>query len=161
MSIDVAILLDRFEYKDGDLYYKRDVSNRIRAGTKAGTINSKGYLQTRVLGKIYMNHRIVFAMHRGYWPAVVDHKDGNPLNNCIENLRACTMRENSYNQKLHKLNTSGFKNVQWNKKFNKWRVSLTVDGKEKHIGHFEDLEFAAFAAEEARNKFHGQFARSV
>lgn len=42
----------------------------------------------------------------------------------------------------------------------KWAVTLQFNGKTKHIGVFEDLEFADLVAQEARDKFHGKYARN-
>ena len=48
------------------------------------------------------------------------------------------------------------KNAEWKRN---WVVSIMVAGKRKYIGSFEDLELADLVATEARDKFHGQFAR--
>ena len=70
-------------------------------------------------------------------PKILDHIDGNKLNNKIENLRECDYVTNGYNRKLGINNTSGHKNVAWNKTIKKWRVTLMVKKKFKDFGYFE------------------------
>ena len=141
-----------FEYKDGDLYRKHG-----QFAGKAGTLHHTGYIQVKVDNKNYRAHRIIFAMHHGYLPEYVDHIDGNPLNNRIENLRAATNQQNQYNVGLVARNKSGVKNVVWLR--NKWRIFMRVNKKMKNLGSFDDLELAELVAIEARNKFHGEFAK--
>ena len=97
-------------------------------------------------------------MHHGYLPDYIDHIDGNTLNNKIENLRECTLEQNSWNSKISKANTSNFKNVNWHKKSNKWRITLSVNKKARHFGTYYDIEVAKFVAEIMRYKYHGKFA---
>jgi hypothetical protein len=65
------------------------------------------------------------------------------------------------NRKLFKNNTSGCKGVYWNKRNRKWQVSVGVSKKQKHIGYFDDLELAELVALEARDKYHGNFAKHL
>jgi hypothetical protein len=90
---------------------------------------------------------------------MVDHIDGNPSNNRIENLRGATNAQNLQNAKIHQNNTSGIKNVHFDKQKNRWNVQLRIDKKIKHFGLYKDLELAELVATEARNKYHGDFAR--
>ena len=61
--------------------------------------------------------------------------------------------------KINKNNISGYKNVNWDNKSKKWRVRIIGDKNRINLGLFEDLELAGLAAEEARNKFHKEFAK--
>ena len=108
-------------------------------------------------GKQWLTHRLVYIMHKGRAPKYIDHIDGDKQNNRIENLRSCTIQNNAHNQKLHSKNTTGVKGVtQLGKKF---RVKLWVNYKQYHLGIFDDLELAELVSIEARNKYHGHFAR--
>lgn len=159
MELTKDYLNSIFEYRDGNLYWKISNGNRAKIGSVAGTLSGNGYRYTAVNKKRYGIHRLIFIMHHGFIPIRVDHKDGNPLNNNINNLREATHQQNIINQKRATTNTSGFKNVHWRKDKNKWCVELIVDGKKKHIGYFEDLELADLVAHEAKDKFHGKYAR--
>jgi hypothetical protein len=147
-----------FDYRDGQLYWRVRPSTSVRIGAITGSVNSTGYRQTRINKKIYLNHRIIFLWHYGWLPKNVDHKDKNPLNNKIDNLRAATESENSWNAKVRVDNTSGIKGVYKTKSENKWRVQVQVNNKRKNIGGFDDLELAELVAIMAREKYHGAFA---
>ena len=126
-------LKDLFDYREGVLYWRISLSNRVKIGDKAGNVNSKGYLRANINGVRYYNHRIIFLMFYGYLPNLVDHKDNNPLNNKIENLREASSSQNNCNAKKRADNTSGIKGVSWRKRDKKWRVYLNVNGKTKHF----------------------------
>ena len=144
-----------FEYKDGQLYWKESRGN-VAKGYKAGCLNARGYTEIWINKKLHKMHRIIFMMHYGYIPKVVDHIDGNPLNNCIENLREASAQTNQYNRKLGKNNTSGCKNVSFNKRHNLWQVHVRC-AKKVHAWYVESFELAELVAHEARIKFHGGF----
>lgn len=148
-----------FEYRDGDLYWKNPTSNKIKIGSKAGSLaNGESHKRVRLNRKNYLLHRIIFAMHHGWMPSQVDHIDTNSLNNRIENLRPASHGQNIQNQPIRKSNTSGIKNVWWHKSLEKWVVAITANSMRKHIGYFEDIELAELVAIEARNKYHKGFA---
>jgi len=111
--------------------------------------------------KLYLTHRVIFLMHHGYMPVIVDHIDGNPKNNKIENLRDATYLQNALNVKVRKDSISGVQNVGWHKTHKTWCVHLTVYGKRKCIGYFKDLELAELVAQEARRKYYGNYARGI
>ena len=90
-----------FEYRDGMLYRKQKTRN-TEIGAVAGNKRKDGYFHVRVDGKRQMWHRIIFVMHFGWAPETVDHIDGNPSNNKIENLRAATRAQNQHNRKQNK-----------------------------------------------------------
>jgi hypothetical protein len=156
-EIDFTSLHSIFAYKNGKLFRKLK-SKGCKVGEKAGHIRTDGYNQVSINGKNYLLHRIIFFMFYGYMPKKIDHIDNNPSNNCIENLRCASNNQNGQNSKLSKLNKSGFKGVSWHK--NSWRVQISANNKNKHIGYFKDLELADLVAQEARNKYHKEFARN-
>lgn len=148
-----------FDYLDGKLYWKNPTRITMKSGTIAGCVNKYGYLQVGINKKYYRVHQLIYLYHHGHIPKMIDHIDGDKLNNKIENLRECDTSTNSVNMRLHPTNTSGTKNVSWSKNKNKWRVCLQVNCKYKHIGYFGDIELAELVASEAREKYHGRFAR--
>jgi ribosomal protein L35AE/L33A len=152
--------LELFDYADGKLYWRENRGSQKCKGKIAGTLNSNGYVRVRVreLGGAVSVHRVIYCMQHGYMPDFIDHINGNRDDNRIENLRAVTQQQNSYNGKIRTHNTSGSKNVSWNKRLQQWGVSITVNYKRKFLGLFEDLELADLVAMEARNKYHGLYA---
>jgi len=90
---------------------------------------------------------------------VIDHIDGNPLNNRKENLRICTQFDNQKNRGANKNNKSGYKGVCWNSEKKKWTTQLFSNGRRVYCKHFDDKETAARAYNEAALKHHGEFAK--
>jgi hypothetical protein len=146
-----------FEYKDGNLYWKINKTTRNLIGKKVGTPTSGGYLNVMVDGINYRIHRLIYMMHYGEFPDVVDHIDGNRTNNKIENLRQATVSQNNFNTKMRIDNSSGYKNISWSKDRNKWVVRIQAN-KKLHQWYVEDLELAELVAIEARDKYHKQFS---
>ena len=156
--MNIIELQEFFEYKDGVLFWKKSPNKRIVVGEEAGTI-SNGRVRVQLGGKIYLAHRIVWAICHGELPPVqIDHKDNDPLNNRIENLRAATSNQNQHNQPKPKNNTSGVKGVSWHKAAGKWSVRVSANNKRINCGLFDDLDLAELVAVEVRNKFHGEYA---
>lgn len=84
------------------------------------TETSRGYRKLQFQGKGYLLHRLIYFYHEGYFPNIVDHVDGNVLNNAMDNLQSCTQQENIEKAKIFKTNTTGFKGVSYNKNANKY-----------------------------------------
>jgi hypothetical protein len=155
VQITQAELKEKFEY-DSDGHFVRRINGKL---VKEHTSRSKGnHLVICLSNKTVRLQRMIFLYHHGYLPICVDHIDGNVLNNRIENLRAATFQENCLNKRA-KPGPSGCKNVRWSKPNKKWVVYVSVNRKQKFFGGFKDLEFADLVATEARNLYHGAYAR--
>ena len=130
---DLSLLRERFEYKDGALYYKVD-RGRSRAGDPAGTPTDKGYLRTYVQGKTYPNHRLIYYIVTGENPGekVVDHIDRDRGNNSIENLRVLSHTGNQLNRE-----SCGF-----SKYGNRYRSRIRYKDAWIHLGYFDSAEEA-------------------
>ena len=159
LEVNQKLLHELFDYCDGELHWKVSPKPLVNIGDIAGHIEARGYKVIKIFGKKYKSHRLVFMYHHGYFPKRVDHIDGNRFNNHVENLREVTASQNSQNSKFRKNNTSGYKNVFFEKRNQKWRVVLRVNGVNKSFGYYKDIELADLVATEARDKFCGQYAR--
>jgi len=148
-----------FQYKDGHLYWKIRNSNRIKIGSQAGTVAKRGNINININKRLYKAHRIIFFMHHKYLPPIIDHIDGNPLNNRIENLRPATETQNHHNVGMFKNNKSGVKGVCWDKSKKKWLARCCFQYKIHHIGTFDSLEEASKMVKQYREFLHGSFAR--
>lgn len=161
---------ERFEYKDGALFWKHHplslfgaerawkAFNTKHAGKRVGR-SVNGYLYVPIKRRHYSIHRIIFFMFHGYEPYIVDHIDGNPLNNKIENLRAATNSQNQANTRLSKANTSGYKGVYFHKSTGLWQASVRKDKKLIHLGLFQNIEDAVKARRSHFEVLHGEFTR--
>lgn len=90
---------------------------------------------------------------------MVDHEDGNGLNNRKKNLRPATPFQNQQNCGIRRDNKSGFKGVSWHKAANAWVATITVNGKRKHLGVFPTAEAAHSAYLAVATEEFGQFMR--
>lgn len=138
-----------FRYEDGQIYWKKIDNSRKSADRPAGSINkSLGYRQVHMMGSLFYAHRIIFKMHNpdvDISNLVIDHKDGDRLNNRIENLRAVTHSDNSLNR-LMNVNPYG-QGVE--KVSNRFAAIVARHGKKKRLGIFDTPEeaHAAYVAE--------------
>jgi len=99
-------------------------------------------------------HKLVayaFLNHKpcGY-KLVVNHIDVNPKNNKLYNLELITQRKNA--NKKHIKSSSNYVGVYWEKNAKKWRSSITINGKLKHLGYFTDEKEAAQVYQNELNK---------
>lgn len=126
---------------------------------------------TPTVEKTMTAHRMVWAMVHNEWPSLeVDHIDGDPLNNRIENLRLADYAENSRNRAMPRSNTTGITGVVIHKKTGKWQAQSGIQRGNKikmvYLGLFDNLLDAAAARKsyELHHGFserHGQPARSA
>lgn len=102
------------------------------------------------------------ALHRFLMNAasgeMVDHKDGDGLNNRRDNLRIATRSQNSQNSTKRKNCSSQFKGVCWYPPTRKWVGQLRVAGKRIYLGYFQNEQAAARAYDAAAIKYFGEFA---
>jgi hypothetical protein len=154
--IDQVTAHHLFEYKDGVLYWKNAQRPSFN-GKEASYDNGSGYKKLRIYGKQYYAHRIIYLMQHGVMPKFIDHIDGNPSNNAIENLRETDSSTNNFNSVYKDENKSGYRNVFYNKDRNKWTIYITINKKTKFFGSYDDVELAGLVADEARRKYHGEF----
>jgi hypothetical protein len=145
-------------YEDGKLYWVRPTAKWMKSGMEAGFIMNMGYRVACIDGHSIMLHRLVFLYHHGYTPEIVDHIDGDKLNNHVENLRPATRVQNNTNARTRKDNKSGQKGVRWREDNQKWQASITSSKKKHHLGYYAAFEDAKNAYLIAAQQLHGEFA---
>lgn len=125
-----------FEIVDDKLLWKISPNPMAAAGDEAGFL-TKGYRRVQLKGREYSVHRIILEMNFGELPegCVVDHIDGDKLNNALANLRICTQTDNVRNTKKLKNTTSQYKGVH--KIGKRWRASIQFERKVRHLGTFD------------------------
>lgn len=105
--------------------------------------------------KVGFLHRFITSTNQSEYK--VDHKDGDGLNNCKNNLRVCTHQENMYNSKSSKNSTSKYKGVCL-KKGGKYEANITHNRCLIYLGRFETEYYAAKAYDEKAIELFGEFA---
>lgn len=146
------LLLD-YVPKEGAFYWRVTVSPRGVAGTRAGRVNSLGRAQIGYGGRLYFTHKLVWLFETGVWPDMLDHIDGNPLNNSFSNLRLTTTKLNGQNQRRpHGKNP--YIGVSWHKKVKKFYACIKLDGRKINLGKFDTPEAAHAAYVQAKRQLH-------
>jgi hypothetical protein len=155
-ELSADVINEYFEYKDGELYWKKD-KNGSRVGKIAGSKTFR-YRTIKFNGKNYLLSRIVFFMFNGYYPKNVDHIDGDTWNNKIENLRPASPAENNRNRKIATNNKTGVKGLSFCNQLKRYKAQITKNYKQIHLGYYNDIELAELVIDMAREKYHGSFA---
>ncbi|WP_082899218.1 HNH endonuclease [Sulfitobacter sp. EhC04] len=121
------------------------------------SIDGNGYRKGYIFARPFKAHRVVWAWVHGCWPDTdVDHRNGNPGDNRLSNLRLATKSQNLSNRGPQINNTSGFKGVY--RRGAKYRAIITHNGVQVHIGTFESKIDAARAYNECAIRMNGEFA---
>lgn len=132
------------------------------AETKCGCISNTGHVHICIDRVEYLAHRLAWLYEHGEWPDKnIDHINGDPSDNRIENLRLSNQSQNGGNSKMPKNNTSGFKGVSWCKLRDKWKSYIKVSRKYIHLGYFDCPAAASFAYQIAADIHFGDFARTA
>lgn len=123
--------------------------------------NGRGYVYAaRCEGsrKVILMHREILNPENG---KLVDHRDGDGLNNTRRNIRIAENWQNSANRRLDSTNTSGYRGVcrfRGSAK-KKWQAVIYIRGKQIYLGAFATRVAAAQAFDIAARKHRGKFAR--
>ena len=137
--------LMRIYHTDQKIYYARRYEGKTLLGTY----------------KAVLMHREILSLKDTRDKG--DHKDGNGLNNTRDNLRITTHSENLLNhhtdKKINKLNNSKYFGVCWDKRVNKWYVSIRFNGVLHPRKSFSCEDIAALYYNEQAIKIKGSFAR--
>ena len=163
-------LLSCFKYDSGALYWLERPKEHFRtkrahgmwnaknAGKRAGRqmIGKATYRQIGLDGVRYLEHRLIAALFGISVSNLIDHRDGNGLNNHPGNLRAATHSQNMKN------------NSGWSKKSEpcgvhlkangRWVAYIRADGKHKHLGTFTTQAEALSVRRSAEQRHYGEFA---
>jgi nucleoid DNA-binding protein len=113
-----------------------------------------GYCSSRKLGVSIQN--IILGVETSF-KMVVDHIDGNKLNNKKVNLRYCKFKENLRNKRVQSNNKSGYAGVWFEPSKNWWRSYIKVDGKVINLGYHYLKTEAILAREKAEIEYFGEF----
>jgi hypothetical protein len=127
-------------------------------------------------GRIYI-YRVIWngkdrKQEKVYWHAriidppsgmMVDHINGNSLDNRKSNLRAVTREQNNMNRGANRTHrgkptTSPYKGVSWDKCRSKWVSSIGHNYKRIYLGSFDVPEDAARSYDVKSQELHGEFA---
>lgn len=146
-----------FRYKVVSKFSSKKVGDI--AGGRISRNNKIKYIALQFQRKHYLAHRIawLFATGEDPGPWLIDHVNGNGLDNRISNLRLCSKAENAHNSKRSSTNTSGYKGVFLCKNGGGWVGCFKCNKKTYRRYGFKTAEDAAAWVREQRAKLHGNF----
>ncbi len=122
--------------------------------------NNSGYVTSYSGGRQVFIHRIITDCPKDKF---VDHIDGNPMNNRLENLRICDKQQNCRHRTiLQSNNSSGYQGVVWHKIQCKWNARINITPKcRKSLGYFDSIEDAIEVRKQAEEKYFGEFKPTI
>ncbi len=148
-----------YDSDTGFFTWKLKLSNRIKIGSRAGSARPLGYREIGIDNNNYLEHRLVWLfVHGNFPPFELDHRDGNPSNNIVSNLRLCGRSGQSKNTRISKNNKCGIKGVCYRTDRDKWRANIFINNRQTHLGYFDTKEEAAKAYRDAADKHFGEFS---
>lgn len=138
-----------FVFIDGEFYRKSNL-NKV-----SGWTSKDGRKYIHYDGQSYFAHRVAWAFNYGQPDEDIDHIDGNPSNNKLENLRSVKHIHNQQNLlKARKDNKSGFLGVAYHSQTGRYTAQIWINKKKKHIGIFKTPELAHEAYLKAKRELH-------
>jgi hypothetical protein len=139
----------------GIFIWKKSPSKKVKEGSIAGFMQN-GYVAITFNGELQYAHRLAWLFIYGKFPDnVIDHINGIKTDNRIDNLRDVTYAVNNQNQKKgHFDSKSGKLGVSWNSSKNKWVAKIGLNGKQRHLGYFDDVDEANDIYQKAKNLYH-------
>lgn len=144
-------------YGRNEFYFDLEDYDKIK--DYCWNFDGNGYLQARDCENKTMTqmHRVIMSAGNGI---EADHIHGNKSrnDNRKSNLRLSNHSQNLKNLSLSRNNKSGVTGVFWHKKREKWIAYITVDGKRKHLGYFDNMEDAKQARFQAEKKYFKEFS---
>lgn len=117
------------------------------------TIGNCLYCYTVLARTNVFMHQLVFGPTKRN--TMIDHKDGNGLNNTKENLREVTNSINQQNRHWKPKGTSKYRGVFWASRNKRWQAQIKINGKTKYLGQFKEEVDAAKAYDIAAKQLFG------
>lgn len=160
LSLETLKTYLNYNPETGKFIWLRRPAQRIQIGDEAGT-STYGYIQIRVLGKIYKAHRLAWFYTHGEWPEyLIDHANGDRSDNRLCNLRQANRTQNAHNSKKRVGCRSKLKGVYFHKASGLWCARVTKDYKVVFCSYFHTEIEAHNAYVAAAKMVAGEFFHS-
>lgn len=107
--------------------------------------------------RLALIHREIMNAKKG---EIVDHINGNTLDNRKKNLRIVTRQQNTWNSTKHKTNKTGYKGIMHYKYKKGWfKVQVRQNNKVYYLGIYPDIEQAKKVYINFVKKHRGEYAK--
>lgn len=162
MKFVTAELFFRLDETSGRLYW-REVSkyHNEKRGQEAGSAaphhTGKRYWVVSLMGKKYKRSKLVYLLTHGVWLDLIDHINGDSLDDRPCNLRPATALQNSQNRKVGKPMRDLPMGVR-SLKSGRFGARITLDKKQLHLGSYVTVQDAEKAYIAKRKELFHEFA---
>lgn len=127
-----------------------DIKDWEQVKGKRWALGTNGYPMARIDNRKVPLHSFLMPKHFGY---VIDHINGNRLDNRRENLRYASLRVNAINQLGRKYTITGHKGIE-KRRSGRYAPYISFDGKKLCLGTYDTLEEAIVVRKEAEEKYY-------
>ena len=145
-----------FIWISGRLAFNRNDDSRI--GKKAGCVQN-GYVWIRLGKRLFLAHRLAYLHVFGAMPngLIVKFRNQNRADVRWENLEWTAPEDRALRDRVARKNnqSTGVLGVTYNKRLRRYVAQITVNGRHKRIGVFDDVEAARAAYARAKVEHHG------
>jgi len=150
----------RYDPDTGEFRWRVQKRANHRAGDIAGCRMRSEYWSIHIDGRCYRAHQLAWLYVQGEWGRpLIDHRDGDPMNNRWRNLRLASHGDNAANRPRLRNNTSGYKGVSFDRRRGRWMAQITHRGRRYCIGRYKTAQDAHSAYVAKARELFGEFAR--
>lgn len=162
-TISRGQIIDRLDYDSdaGIFTWKMPHKKALRfKGKRAGCVwkaqanGNKDYRYIKFNCIPIAEHHLAWMIAYGEWPEMIDHKNGDSLDNRIDNLRICNPVINSQNHNRPTRSMTGFMGVKKIKSTGKYEASIGINGKSVYLGTYNTPQAAHESYLQARLSNH-------
>lgn len=154
LTADRLRRLVRYDKVTGIMTRRVVTCGKVKKGDVCGTPNTRGYLQCRIDGRLYLISRLAILYVTGEWPThKVDHRNHVIKDNRWDNIRDVTQSVNMQNQvKPSRANKTGFLGVSI--AGDRFAATIRVGGRHIKLGRFDQPTQASEAYLRAKRAMH-------
>ena len=127
----------------GEFRWRADMRPDVRAGDIAGCRMRSEYWTIHIDGRNYRAHQLAWLYMKGEWGRpLIDHRDGNPLNNRWRNLCLASPANNAATRPRLPGDTSGFSGISFDRRSGNWTAQINRDGRGYFLGRYATVQEA-------------------
>lgn len=130
--------------------------SKAELGPIKGSKKKEGHLKVCIAGVEKYFHQIAWFLHYGVWSKkIIDHRDCDPTNKRIDNLREVSKVGNLLNQRnAHHHSKSGLLGAHYRPDKKKYAAEIQSNGVKHRLGLFDTAEEAHMAYVVAKRTLH-------